>query len=927
MIQRSFSSGEVDPALYGRADVDRWKAALKECKNWIVQPEGGMVVRQGFELKARIPYTASAFDILLMPFEYGPSDSYVQVAHNGICNVVRNGTLLRGAATLSGSLDKGVTPFRVTNANNLLTNGDYVKFSTGTLAGNTYQISGATVFPTVGAGFNLVGTVATAGVESVSYAATLVSGLQPIAEFSFQTIEYNSRYVQSGDVQFISAYPYPRKFTRLYEASGSLDRENFNIRSEIVNGYPTVYSVASLAVVSSGGAGTEYIRYRVTVSNRDGEESAVIRNTAITAASISGTTTITVTTTAAHGLLTNDSIYMTLSLNDDAGTQIYKAGDVVRVVVTGANTFTVSGNGSTTTTGAFIYQRISATMGPVNTPSSSNYATISWSSVPGAASYNVYREFGRVYGYIGSTSDTSFIDRGIIPDQKDTPVIGISPMRWQNTNGSNYPSAVGLFQQRLIWANFLYDSERIVSSHVGNYEAYDPGAEDASGIDFGLAGRTVSGVKHLVEIAGRAIVLTNTSEWVLKGGTSGGLTPTAINARADSYYGCGDQIPAVIGSSLIYVQRGDRIVREAKYDFSQEALASADLTLWAKHLFTPEVKRLAYQRTSQVLWILRKDGKLLGLTYVPEQNIWGWHQHEIAGRLVHDICIVSEDGVDRLYCAILDGTYINICRLPLAWESGNVDDHIGFDMALTFDGTLAGTGTLTGGTDWTTDETLTLTASTSNFVAGDVDKVFLLRLGDESVYVTCTGYTSGTVISVTPNTIVPVALQGVASESIARCAQTFSGLDHLDGITVGVIADGSREPDEVVASGAITMDGWFARVQAGIKIVSDARTLDLEPDDKDTYLGDFKHVTRVYLRVKDTRGLKVGLDAAYLEEFMPQYNENVLVNATPTLQSGPVEVLMDATHEALGSVLIRQDTGLPATVLNARPVFNTGELK
>jgi hypothetical protein len=111
----------------------------------------------------------------------------------------------------------------------------------------------------------------------------------------------------------------------------------------------------------------------------------------------------------------------------------------------------------------------------------------------------------------------------------------------------------------------------------------------------------------------------------------------------------------------------------------------------------------------------------------------------------------------------------------------------------------------------------------------------------------------------------------------------------------------------------------------GLPIIATAKTLDLEPDDKDTYLGDFKHVTRVFLRVKDTRGITVGIDEDHLNEPPQAYTD--IVNGTPPLQSGPVEILMDATHEESGSVVIRQDTGLPASVLNARPVFNVGELK
>jgi hypothetical protein len=926
MIQRSFSSGEVDPALYGRADVDRWKSALKLCKNWVVQPEGGIVVRQGFELKARVPYT-DADKTAIIGYEFGPSDSHVQVYHDGSMSIMSNGSLLYGDTIQSVTVNRAVTPWSVTYAGKNYADGSTITGSHGYLTGDTVTFYDGTlkgltkvITKTSDSAYTLNGTTATSGSETAHVRRTTIAvGSAPmvsyfIGDYGFET----ARYVQSGDVQYFTNGTYsPLSATRDYWAG--VDR-GLSFTFANILGHPPFNSSITLGVTAS--AGTDQLRYQVTYTDATEQESAVMRQSASSSA-ITGTTTLTITDVA-HGLITNDTIQVTEQLLDDYGNVLYKPGDLVRVVVTTVDAFTIPGQGFTASTRTLQYAKISASVIGLF-PTSAAPATLTWTAVSGAVTYNVYKEFGRVYGYIGSTSSTTFVDKGIVPDVKDTPVIGVSPFRGTTFSAGDSPTAVGLFQQRLMFGGFTTDIERITGSYIGDYTSYDPGAADASGLDFTLAGRTVSGIQHLLETAGRAVVLSNTAEWVLKGATGGGLTPTAINARADSYYGCSSVAPALVGTSLIYVQRGDRIVREARYDFAQEALASADLTLWSKHLFRPEIKRLAYQRTAQILWALRKDGVLLGMTYVPEQNVWGWHQHEVAGRTISDICVVSEDGSDRLYCAILDDTHINVCRLPLAWEPSDVDDHLGFDMGLFYDGRLSQTGTLTGGTLWTTAETLTLTASGSVFVVGDVGKDFLLRLGEESVYVTCTAYTSGTVVSVTPRTLVPTTLRGVASTTFARCASTFSGLGHLEGDTVGIIADGNVEVTAIVASGAVTTASAYARVQVGIPITATAQTLDLEPDDKDTYLGDFKHVTRVFLRVKDSRGVTVGIDEDHLNE--PPLGYTDVVNGVPPLQSGPVEILMDAAHEASGSVVIRQDTGLPAAILNARPVFNVGELK
>jgi len=922
-IQRSFSAGEVSPTLYGRADVERWNSALKTCSNWIVEPEGGITVRQGFEFKTRIAYTL-ANTVRLIPFEFGPDDSYVQVLHDDTMNLVDSGSLVTGDPIVSITLNAAANPWTGTltsgglhgwtiGAGTTLTFYDGPKKSsalaivvTSTTAFTIAQAADATVTRA-----HIVRRTTPAGTQTTSYPA-------PYALANNQAL----RFTQSGDTQwFTTEGQQPLQVVR--ENISGVAR-NLSLTYAAAPVQPAISTVGAPTI--AGTVGTDQLRYRVTYTNRDGIESGILRGSPVTG-TVTAATSPWIVTAVAHGLITNDVILIDAAVNDLAGNRVYNKGDLIRVVRTAADTFTVAG-GSDGLGGPanFTYRKIAGTA-LLNQPTTSAAITVSWTAVTGADFYNIYREFGRVYGYIGSTSGLTFVDKGIIPDQKDTPITGKNPFEMSDTSATEYPTAVGLFQQRLMFGGFTTDSERIVGSLVGNYITFDPGAEDASGLDFILAGRTVSGIQHMVEIAGRAVVLANTAEWVLRGSTGGSLTPTSINARADSYYGSSTVSPALIGTSLIYVQRGDKIIRDAQYDFAQESLQSKDLTLWSKHLFVTGIKRLVYQRTDQVLWVLLNDGTLAGLTYIPEQSIWGWHRHDISGRTIHDICVVSEGGVDRLYVAALQAGYIEIGRLPLKFvaETSTEDDHLGFDMGLTYNGLLATNATLTGGTTWYTSNTLTMTASGSTFVVGDVGKDFQLRLGTDVVQVICTAYTSATVISVTPRSVVPVALRGVISTSLYACASTVSGLTHLDGTTVGVIADRGVEADAVVSAGAITLSRAFARVQVGIRVTATAQTMDLEASQKDTNLGDFKHVTRVILRFLNSRGVRVGLTETTLEAMANEYGS--VINAAPILQSGAKEIIMQAIHEDSGSIIIRQDSGLPASILNARSVFNWGDVR
>jgi len=117
---------------------------------------------------------------------------------------------------------------------------------------------------------------------------------------------------------------------------------------------------------------------------------------------------------------------------------------------------------------------------------------------------------------------------------------------------------------------------------------------------------------------------------------------------------------------------------------------------------------------------------------------------------------------------------------------GDIEDLIIMDSALSYDGTHSGstTMTLSGGTNWTYDEDLTLTASVaSTFVAGDVGNEIHLT-GTDGTLIRCeiTAYTSDTVVTVRAHKTVPAGMRSVAITSWGKAVDEFSGLEHLDHI-------------------------------------------------------------------------------------------------------------------------------------------------
>jgi hypothetical protein len=79
-IQTNFSTGELDPLLRSRIDLQQYKNALAKATNVVVQPQGGIRRRPGLKYMAELPNTSTesaANGVRLVPFEFSVTDSYM----------------------------------------------------------------------------------------------------------------------------------------------------------------------------------------------------------------------------------------------------------------------------------------------------------------------------------------------------------------------------------------------------------------------------------------------------------------------------------------------------------------------------------------------------------------------------------------------------------------------------------------------------------------------------------------------------------------------------------------------------------------------------------------------------------------------------------------------------------------------------------
>lgn len=581
----------------------------------------------------------------------------------------------------------------------------------------------------------------------------------------------------------------------------------------------------------------------------------------------------------------------------------------------------------------------SSSTGSSATPSSGSPITVSWSSVTGAGEYNVYKKKNGLYGLIGTAGSTSFIDTGITADTTDTPPTARNPF---NATG-DYPSVVTYLQQRLTFANTDNNPETVYTSRISQFKNFTRSqpTQDDDAVTFTMAGRKVNEVRHVIDL-GMPIIFTTGGEWAAKGNDAGYLTPSDVNLKQHSYHGSSTLPPIIIGGTALFLQARGSIVRDLGFDYQVDGYRGNDLTIYSAHLFENHTfVDWTYQQTPHsILWMVRDDGKLVGLTYVREHQLVGWHRHDFEGT-AENVCCVPEGDEDALYVVInrtIDGSTKRYIERFTQRRIDDIVDSVFMDCALTYDGrnsNLSHTMTLSGGTTWAYTEELTLTSSTSYFTSADVGNAIHLTGSDGTVIrFVISQYTSGTVVLGFAQMTVPVVMRSTAITDWAKAVDQVTGLWHLEGETVSVFGDGFvvASPNNeayvtrTVTNGVLDLDKPYSVIHVGIPYISDLETLDIDTPNGETLADKKILINKVTVHLESSRGLWVGGTPPTDDSTDPLegLTELKIRNDEPyadpvDLATDKVDIVIENSWNSNGRVFLRQVDPIPLTVLAVAP--------
>ena len=526
---------------------------------------------------------------------------------------------------------------------------------------------------------------------------------------------------------------------------------------------------------------------------------------------------------------------------------------------------------------------------------------------------------------------------------------------------TGHPSCVTFFEQRLVFAGTTNQPQTIFFSRSGDYENMDANiggtVADDDAIIYTIASNQVNAIRFMT--ATRTLIIgTAGGEFTVSGGgTDSAITPTNILIKKQSNHGAANVDAIAVGNATLFLQRAKRKIRELAYNFDVDGYIAPDMTILAEHITEGGVSQIAYQQEpNQIIYAVRGDGELIGLTYQREQQVTAWHRQVFGGKFnqatitVTDfanitnntkIVLTKSDGSSTTFNSATSATSGKFHTTSSNNQTAtNLKTLVDADSDFTAtvasnvvtikETTPEATGFLT---ITTGDETRLASTNESKAVC---ESVAVIPTDDTEyeVYViikrTINGATKRYIevlntfdFTETDNTTFNF-LDSQLSYS-GSSTTTLSGLSHLEGQTVSILADGATHPNKIVSSGEITLDRAVTKAKVGLSYSSILQTMRLDAGSQNgTSQGKTKRIYEITIRLFESVGVEVGESLTNMERIPFRTSADPMDQGIPPF-TGDKAVEFRGNYDTDGFIFVRQTQPLPLTILSLYPELQTND--
>ena len=915
----SFVSGEFSAKMDGRTDFEKYASGCKTLENMLVHPQGAAARRVGTQFIAEVK--TSSLKTRLIPFEFSTTQTYVLEFGNTYIRMFKDkGQITESDVTVSGITQ--ANPAVVTASSHGFSNGDFV-IITG-VVGMT-QVNGKTF--------------------KVADKTTNTFELQDVDGTDINSSAFTA-YSSGGDANRIYEISSPYLTAELFELKFAQSADVMYIthpNHEVMKLSRTGHTAWTLTEVEFTDG--PYLSENTTTTTLTPAQSATGTGINITASAITG-------------------------INGGAG---FQTTDVGRIISFNSGKAKITARTNTTVVVATI--------------------TTAFANTDATAAFK-----------LGAFSDTT-----------------------------GHPSCVSFFEQRLVFAGTSDEPQTLYFSKSGDYENMTTGTNADDAMVYTIASNQVNKIRYLKAVRTLLIGTTGGEFTVSADGTDAAVTPTNIQIRRQSSFGAANVDAQPAGNAILFLQRAKRKIRELAYNYDTDGYIAPDLCILNETVTDSGVNEMAYQQApDSILWAVRDDGVLSGLTYQRTDNVVAWHRHLIGGKADTTKNIIQQQISFTANTTVVNGTnntitlsshglstndpvYYYAAANPITGiTSGKLYYVIASDsntikLASSAANSAAGTAiSLTGPSTASTQyiyqgvniASNVIYSSSHGFKTGD--KIFYDNIGtaigglsenveynvsrvdddqfklySDSKLINVVSLTSAHSSEQTDNILQNTKVESVATISgdlnedelwiisqrwvngaVRRYVECFSnfdfdetapedfkfvdshlsysgvavsslsGLDHLEGETVSILADGATHANKTVSSGSISLDRASRKVTVGLPYNSVLQTMRIEGGAgqlEGTAQGKIKRISKIVLRLFETVGAKVGPSLDNLETVPFRTTSGAMDLPVSTFIAGDKEVEFSDDYNTDGFIFVKQDQALPLTVLALYPTIVTND--
>lgn len=529
------------------------------------------------------------------------------------------------------------------------------------------------------------------------------------------------------------------------------------------------------------------------------------------------------------------------------------------------------------------------------------------------------------------------------------------------TGEGKYPGAVAFDGAgRLIYSAFENEPDLVLMSRgpksddgTTRYDDFTTGtlANDAIKLYISSADGKVIVVKWLA--VNNRYFLVGTESGLLRLVPSDGYdnafsAETLPVVRPVDSYGCEGAKPVPKGNLLFYLQKGSLILRCLEYDLVYDSYKSVDKNLVADTITRSGCREIAFQQgRPDILWIPKKNGVLLGLTYHETEDVAGWQRIHIGGpnAKVLSVGIMPRPNKFDQAWLIVERTINGKTKRYVEYisdfedfvdpedffteettEDSDIEKYyndmferqkleVHLDSCMIYDGSQLGedlSATITIGT--ITDGLATFTSNVDIFNEGDLDRQIwrIHHEGEGSGRAAIVAYTDAR--HVTCKILKNFDTNTLAPGTWSLTTDDISGLDHLENETVKVVTDGALHTDCTVENGHILLSTQADVVHIGYGYRGLIKTTNLNiGGTSGSAQNKPRNVKKIIFEFLNSLGVKVGTGLYRLTK-LDFRGVDSKINRPAPLYNGPKEIVYDDNTENRKHAYVVQDSPFPCTI-------------